>query len=315
MTKILIKADAQILAEDDAGNTAFSYAVKNGDVKMVILFLDLFGYFFFYKREIIIKDKKEILKLASEHRAVLEHLRYYFSQKIFSEKLKDSTSPQKTSSNEKCSTKSKHGCKDLVITGVIAMNKHNMVYLVTDRNKEKFSVKTFNKKFLYNKKLVKYALKERNLLRELNHPFIAKLFSAHQDKENAFLIMQHFKYGTLLDLMKKVKKMTEFQARFFASEAVLILEYLHKKNTIFRDLRVNNIYLDDSFHIKVRDFSIAKKLDNHDDRTHTFCGNIAYLAPEMVNKSGHDKNLDWYLLGILIFELVTGLPPFYNENP
>jgi serine/threonine protein kinase len=94
---------------------------------------------------------------------------------------------------------------------------------------------------------------------------------------------------------------------------LLALEYLHSQNIIFRDLKPENILIDNSGHLKLVDFGLSKELEEFKD-TATFCGSVAYLAPEMIKREGHGKSIDWYLFGVLMFEMLTGDPPFLSSN-
>ena len=110
-------------------------------------------------------------------------------------------------------------------------------------------------------------------------------------------------------------------ARFYAAEIVLVLEHLHEHQggIAYRDLKPENLLLDEDGHIRLVDFGFAKKLGNNaDDRpveTYTLCGTPEYLAPEVIHNKGHTSAVDWWALGILIYEFLTGYPPFWHQNP
>jgi len=106
----------------------------------------------------------------------------------------------------------------------------------------------------------------------------------------------------------------EDHARILAAETLLGLESLHNKNIIFRDLKPDNIVIDSDGHAMVTDFGLAKFGLTYKNATQSFCGSIAYLAPEMLNREGHNLSIDWYLFGVLIYEMIAGIPPFYNGN-
>ena len=101
-------------------------------------------------------------------------------------------------------------------------------------------------------------------------------------------------------------------SRFFAAEIVLAFEYLHGDSIAYRDLKPENLLIDHTGRLKITDFGFAKKIM---DRSWTLCGTPEYLAPEIIQSKGHNKSVDWWALGILIFEMMAGYPPFYDENP
>lgn len=102
-------------------------------------------------------------------------------------------------------------------------------------------------------------------------------------------------------------------ARFYAAQVFLVFEYLHNKNLIYRDLKPENILVQDNGYIKLTDFGFIKKL-NPWDRTYTLCGTPEYMAPEVIQNLGHGRPVDWYTMGIFIYELMVGRPPFMHND-
>lgn len=119
--------------------------------------------------------------------------------------------------------------------------------------------------------------------------------------------------GDLFDLLRDEQYFSNDVALFYASEIILTLEYLHDRNIIFRDLKPENILIAKDGHIKLTDFGFAKDVTR--GRTFTVCGTPEYMAPEVINGQGHGKAADWWSLGIMIFEMLAGYSPFYDENP
>lgn len=105
--------------------------------------------------------------------------------------------------------------------------------------------------------------------------------------------------------------MSEEIARFYICEIILALESLHKNCIIFRDLKPDNVVLDSKGHARLTDFGLSKE-GIYDNITKSFCGSIAYLSPEVLMKKGHSRTVDWYLVGVLLYEMIVGLPPYYH---
>ena len=120
--------------------------------------------------------------------------------------------------------------------------------------------------------------------------------------------------GDLGHVLLREKKISEERARIYIAEVVLALEHLHKKDIIFRDLKPDNVVLDEDGHALLTDFGLSKEGVEDNFSAQSFCGSVAYLAPEMLRRTGHGKAVDWYLLGVLLYELVVGSPPYFTNN-
>lgn len=108
--------------------------------------------------------------------------------------------------------------------------------------------------------------------------------------------------------------MTENRAKLYAAEVLLALEDLHKRDIIFRDLKPDNVVIDEEGHALLTDFGLSKEGAADNVVNQSFCGSVAYLAPEMLKKSGHGKSVDWYLFGVLIYEMLVGFPPYFSRD-
>ncbi|XP_022688430.1 cAMP-dependent protein kinase catalytic subunit PRKX-like isoform X1 [Varroa jacobsoni] len=161
-------------------------------------------------------------------------------------------------------------------------------------------------------KQVDHVRNEKAILQQIEHPFIIKLLWTHHSQQALYMLLEFVAGGELFTYLRNAGKFSNSAAVFYASEIVLALEYLHSKNIVYRDLKPENLLLDKSGHLKVTDFGFAKQLS---DRTWTLCGTPEYLAPEIIQSKGHNKAVDWWALGILIFEMLCGHPPFYDDNP
>lgn len=114
--------------------------------------------------------------------------------------------------------------------------------------------------------------------------------------------------------LQKEKRFTEDRARFYLAEILLALEDLHKRDIIYRDLKPDNIVFDEDGHAMITDFGLSKVGISLNNQAKSFCGSPAYLAPEILRRQGHGKPVDWYLLGVLLYEMLVGIPPYYNNN-
>ena len=181
------------------------------------------------------------------------------------------------------------------------------------KTKEIYAMKVLNKSYLIKKKLLRYAITECNILKESDCPFILKLHYSFQTPENLYMILDYcsigdFSYQIQVDLLE------EDEAKFYIAELILAIEYLHQHNIIYRDLKPENILIDSDGHIKLADFGLAKENVTNDTPNKTFCGSPQYLSPEMLTKEGTTKASDIYGIGVILYEMVTGNPPFFTQD-
>lgn len=189
------------------------------------------------------------------------------------------------------------------------------VYLVKHkRTKELFAMKVIHKLKIMSQNIIRYVMTEKRVMAHTNHPFIVKLRSAFQTKERLFLVMDYCPGGDLSKCLLKEKRFAEDRAKIYLAEITLAIESLHKRNIIFRDLKPDNVVIDKNGHVLLTDFGLSKEGIDGPEATRSFCGSIAYLAPEILKRTGHGKAVDWYLLGVLLFEMLVGQPPYYSQN-
>ena len=129
-----------------------------------------------------------------------------------------------------------------------------------------------------------------------------------------YLVLDYMNGGELFHHMQRENSFTESRAKFYAAELVLALQHLHRSDVIYRDLKPENVLLDSNGHMALTDFGLCKEQTNPDERAETFCGTAEYLAPEVLKGEGYGKAVDWWSLGILLYEMISGLPPFFSEN-
>jgi serum/glucocorticoid-regulated kinase 2 len=176
-----------------------------------------------------------------------------------------------------------------------------------------YAMKILKKRAIIARNQVEHTKAERKILQSLQHPFLMTLRYAFQSKEKLYFVLDYFQGGELFFHLKNNRRFPEDVARIYVGEIALALGHLHSLQVIYRDLKPENILLDDNGHVCLTDFGLSKDVDPS-DKAHTFCGTPEYLAPEIVTGAGHDKAVDWWSLGILLYELTVGIPPFYSQN-
>ncbi|KAI4898354.1 hypothetical protein NFI96_011759 [Prochilodus magdalenae] len=155
---------------------------------------------------------------------------------------------------------------------------------------------------------------ERDILVEVNHPFIVKLHYAFQTEGKLYLILDFLRGGDLFTRLSKEVMFTEEDVKFYLAELALALDHLHGLGIIYRDLKPENILLDEDGHIKLTDFGLSKESIDHENKAYSFCGTVEYMAPEVVNRRGHTHSADWWSYGVLMFEMLTGTLPFQGKD-
>ncbi|XP_059380741.1 ribosomal protein S6 kinase alpha-3 isoform X4 [Carassius carassius] len=155
---------------------------------------------------------------------------------------------------------------------------------------------------------------ERDILVEVNHPFIVKLHYAFQTEGKLYLILDFLRGGDLFTRLSKEVMFTEEDVKFYLAELALALDHLHGLGIIYRDLKPENILLDEEGHIKLTDFGLSKESIDHENKAYSFCGTVEYMAPEVVNRRGHTYSADWWSYGVLMFEMLTGTLPFQGKD-
>ena len=159
---------------------------------------------------------------------------------------------------------------------------------------------------------VEHMLSERAILSALDHPFIVKLRGTFQDELYLYMALEYICGGEFFTHLRKAGRFENLTAQFYAAQIVLIFEHLHEKDIIYRDLKPENLLLDQRGYLKITDFGFAKHVQF---KTYTLCGTPEYIAPEVLLNQGHGKGVDWWTLGILLYEMVAGEPPFTDDEP
>ncbi|KAA8647138.1 hypothetical protein EYZ11_011399 [Aspergillus tanneri] len=183
------------------------------------------------------------------------------------------------------------------------------------RRDKVYALKILRKADVIKLKQVEHVRNERKTLAAVSgHPFITTLIATFSDDQSLYMLLDYCPGGEIFSYLRRARRFNENTSKFYAAEITLAIEYLHsKEGIVYRDLKPENILLDAEGHIKIVDFGFAKQVG--DRETYTLCGTPEYLAPEVIHNSGHGLAVDWWALGILIYEFLVGQPPFWDQNP
>ncbi|KAM4711368.1 cAMP-dependent protein kinase catalytic subunit PRKX [Anableps anableps] len=202
---------------------------------------------------------------------------------------------------------------ELETMATVGTGTFGRVFLVKDKkSKAFFALKQMKISDVIRLKQEQHVHNEKEVLTEISHPFLIRLFWTHHDERFLYMLMDYVPGGELFSYLRSRGRFSNATGLFYTSEIVCAIEYLHSKEIVYRDLKPENILLDSEGHIRLTDFGFAKKLS---DRTWTLCGTPEYLAPEVIQSKGHGRAVDWWALGILVFEMLAGYPPFFDDNP
>ena len=177
-----------------------------------------------------------------------------------------------------------------------------------------YAMKVLKKEAVIRRNQVTHTKTETHILKQIRHPFLTRMHFAFQSEGKLYMVLNYLPGGELFYRLKREGRFSVERVRLYAAEIGLGLGHLHSLDMIYRDLKPENILLDEVGHICLTDFGLSKESVATVNAAKTFCGTPEYLAPEILQGVGHGKPVDWWSLGTLVFEMLTGLPPFYSRN-
>ncbi|XP_058977254.1 cGMP-dependent protein kinase, isozyme 2 forms cD4/T1/T3A/T3B isoform X1 [Musca domestica] len=197
--------------------------------------------------------------------------------------------------------------------GVGGFGRVELVQIHGDASRS-FALKQMKKAQIVETRQQQHIMSEKEIMGEANCQFIVKLFKTFKDKKYLYMLMESCLGGELWTILRDKGNFDDSTTRFYTACVVEAFDYLHSRNIIYRDLKPENLLLDEKGYVKLVDFGFAKKLQSG-RKTWTFCGTPEYVAPEVILNRGHDISADYWSLGVLMFELLTGTPPFTGSDP
>ncbi|KAJ1910975.1 Serine/threonine-protein kinase Sgk2, partial [Mycoemilia scoparia] len=208
---------------------------------------------------------------------------------------------------------------DFHLLSVIGKGSYGKVMLARHKDSANvYAIKVISKsKLISRPNEIRRVMSERRVLeRAVEHPFLVGLHYAFQTRDKLYLCINYINGGELFFHLQRERRFPENRARFYAAEITSALGYLHSIDIVYRDLKPENCLLDARGHLRIVDFGLAKEIPNdiEDGKTSTFCGTPEYLAPEVIQRQSYGKEVDWYCLGAVLYEMLTGLPPFYTTD-
>ena len=228
------------------------------------------------------------------------------SQKNSHEKYKDKDAYQSKDFKSKITLDDFQTVK---VLGTGAFGKVSLVY--NEELKRYFAMKALKKEYIKKSQQTKHTKEERKILETIDYPFISKLYYAFQTKKSLYMITEFMAGGEMFHHLHDCGHFDENRTRFYIAELILAIDHLHKHNILYRDLKPENILLDEIGHIKLTDFGLSKIMNNIEkDKTYTVCGTPVYVAPEVLTGQGYNKLVDWWSLGVLLYEFLAGYSPY-----
>uniref|UniRef100_A0A671PSM9 protein kinase C n=1 Tax=Sinocyclocheilus anshuiensis TaxID=1608454 RepID=A0A671PSM9_9TELE len=227
--------------------------------------------------------------------------------------------PEETDASRSPSPLCGLGLGDFDLIRVIGRGSYAKVLLVRlKKNEQIYAMKVVKKELVHDDEDIDWVQTEKHVFEQAStNPFLVGLHSCFQTESRLFLVIEYVNGGDLMFHMQKQRKLPEEHARFYAAEICIALNFLHEKGIIYRDLKLDNVLLDQDGHIKITDYGMCKEGIRPGDTTSTFCGTPNYIAPEILRGEDYGFSVDWWALGVLMFEMMAGRSPFdiITDNP
>ena len=236
-------------------------------------------------------------------------------------------------------SREKQSIRDYESIAIIGRGAFGEVHVCREKKTGKiYAIKKIKKNILIIKNQIRHVLNEQILMSKASSPWIVELKASFQEDEYLYLVMEYLPGGDLMNLLIQKDILTEKEAKFYISELILAIESIHNLDCIHRDIKPDNILIDKNGHIKLSDFGLAKISDklyekedekyknflpnknnekNHKmthNKNFSCVGTAYYVAPEVLKKSGYDKDIDWWSVGIIFFEMLVGYAPFCSKE-
>lgn len=204
--------------------------------------------------------------------------------------------------------------EDFEMMRIVGKGTFGKVFQVMHKKTKKvYAMKCIRKDVVLENEQMDSLKLEKEILYSIEHPFIVGMDYVFENNLRIFFLMDFIEGGELFRHLVQVRRFPEDQARFMIAQVAIALGHLHEKNIVYRDLKPENVLFNRDGYLLLADFGLATKVDK-DKLATSFCGTAEYLSPEMLNGDGHDHTVDWWTLGILLYEMLVGIPPFFNKN-
>lgn len=197
---------------------------------------------------------------------------------------------------------------NIIITKFLGKGVYSKVYLAYDKGNQNnlYAVKRISKRKIIKEHILNNIYNEKMILQNLDNEFIIKPLMVEQSEKKIYIFFNYYKYGDLFFYLKFFNCFSEDITRFIIIQVYFALEYLHSKNIIYRDIKPENLIIDDDGYIKLIDFGLAKQLSEENNKVFEICGTNEFIPPEVIEHNSYSYNFDWWGFGILAYELLIG---------